>query len=318
MLPLDGVKVLARCSGRQAQQNIYVTYTDSKGNYSFVFGQTNSQMPMDASVNPNEMAFQGQSSFQTTCEVSAAAAGFISNQVLVQVRNSLEVTESNKLILTPIGGGQETGGIVSAISLAAPDNARKEYSKGMDELHDKKFDKAEKHFKKATEIYPKFAIAWYKLGQIASEGGKADEADKAFNQAITADDKYVPPYLDLAMMAATANKWQDVSDLTGKAIAADPTHFPEAFFFNAVASFNLRKPELAEKSALRAASLDKENHFPRIQLLLAEIYEYEGKHPQAAEQFKKFLTLAPKSKDAPAIRERLAKMESPAQIAGPK
>jgi len=309
----EGIKVIARCSGARGQGGVYSSYTDSKGNFSMTFGQSQ-QVPMDASVDPSDPTLQNSGSPMQilSCDLTASSAGFISTMMTVQIRNSLDMQEIGKLVLTPMNGGTDPGGIVSVTTLSAPDNAQHEFSKGLQDMRDKKLDKAEKHLLKATEEYPNFAIAWHKLGQLQADSAQRPKAAESFQKAIDADPKYVPPYLDLAVLTAGSGKWDVVAGLTAKAIAADSTHFPEAFFVNAIANLNLGNAAQAEKQALRAEELDRQNYFPRIQLLLAEIYDRSGRGDAAALHFKKFLSLDPKSQEAEMVKQRLAKLEVPA------
>lgn len=314
---MDAAKVVARCNAsRSSQGGVYSAYTDLKGNFSITVGQAQGQNSvMDASVDPMDPTLQlSRNSMQMmSCEVTASAAGYISSQITVQFRSSLDTTEMGKLVLQPIGGGANLGGVVSVTTLSAPNNAQREYAKGIQDLRDNKFQKAEKHFTKATNEYPKFAIAWDKLGQLALDGADRVAARQSFQKAIDADPKFVPPYLHLALMNGEESKWDIARDLATKAISVDPQHFPEAYFLQAAATFNLGDPLAAEKSAQRADALDKQHSFPRIQLLLAEICNRTGRASAAADHFRRFLELAPNSQEAAAVKSKLAKLEMPPQ-----
>jgi tetratricopeptide (TPR) repeat protein len=306
----DGAKVIARCYGGRAAGAIYTAYTDLKGNFSLTFGQGQSSAPMDASVDPIDPVMSiGRSGTQLQCEISALAAGYISSQMTVQFRSSLDSNEMGKLVLSPIGGVQDLGGIVSVTSLSAPQGAQHEYAKGVQDLRDKKFDKAEKHFRKATEEFPKYAVAWEKLGQLQVESKNRADAGNSFQKAIDADPKYVPPYLALATLNAEDSKWDSVLEITNHALNIDHQHFSHAYFLNSAAYLNTGNIAAAEKSGLRAEELDKQHLQPRIQLLLAEIFTRTGRPAIAADHFRKFLELAPNSAEAESVRTRLAKLE---------
>jgi tetratricopeptide (TPR) repeat protein len=308
----DAAKVVARCYGGRTKGAIYSAYTDLKGNFSLTFGQGPSNAPMDASVDPiDPMMASGGGMQVMQCDVTASATGYISSQMTVQFRNSLDNTEMGKLVLQPISGNtqQDMGGIVSTVSLAAPQNAQHEYAKGIEELRDNKLDKAEKHFRKATEQYPKYAVAWERLGKLLSDANNKLEARSSFYHAIDADPKYVPPYLALASLNAEDSQWDSVLELTDKAINLDNQHFALAYFLHSAANFNKGNNAVAEKSGLRAEAIDKQHQHPRIQLLLAEIFNRAGKPAVAAEHLRKFLELDPTSKEAEAARTKLAKLE---------
>jgi tetratricopeptide (TPR) repeat protein len=306
----DSVKVVARCYGGRAAGAIYSAYTDMKGNFSLTFGQGQSIAPMDASVDPiDPVMSMGRTNTQMQCEITAMAAGYISSQMTVQFRSSLDSTEMGKLVLTPIGGTQDLGGIVSVTSLSAPQGAQHEYAKGVQDLRDNKFDKAEKHFRKATDEFPKYAVAWEKIGQLDMQAQNREDARTCFQKAIEADPKYVPPYLMMATLNAEDSKWDSVLEITNHAINIDGQHFAHAYFLNSAAYLNTGNLAAAEKSGLRAEELDKQHVQPRIQLLLAEIFSRTGRVAVAAAHFRKFLELAPNSSEAEAVRTKLAKLE---------
>ena len=308
----DAAKVVARCYGGKSSAAIYSAYTDLKGNFSLTFGQGPSNAPMDASVDPiDPMMAASRASQVMQCEVTASAAGYISSQITVQFRSSLDNTEMGKLTLQPMNANsqQDMGGIVSTVSLAAPQNAQHEYAKGIEELRDHKLDKAEKHFRKATEQYPKYAVAWERLGKLESDANNRLEARSSFLHAIDADPKYVPPYLSLGSLNAEESQWDSVLELMNKAISLDNQHFALAYFLHSAANFNKGNIGVAEKSGLRAEQIDKEHAHPRLQLLLAEIFNRAGRPAVAAEHLRKFLELDPTSKEADAARTKLAKLE---------
>jgi len=44
-------------------------------------------------------------------------------------------------------------------------------------------------------------------------------------------------------------KWQELADLSAKALELDPVDYPQLFLYAAVANYNLRKPETAERTS---------------------------------------------------------------------
>jgi superkiller protein 3 len=164
-------------------------------------------------------------------------------------------------------GAQEEGRTVSAVSLAAPKDAKKAYEKGLDANKKKKPEDAQKNFEKAVELYPKYATAWYELGMLQVAQKKPEEARKSFDAALEADPKFMKPYLQVAVLQMQAQKWQELADITAKTVKLDPFDYPQAFFFNSVANYNLKNYEAAEKSAMEAERLDTRHQMPKVSLL---------------------------------------------------
>ena len=92
---------------------------------------------------------------------------------------------------------------------------------------------------------------------------QTEQARNSYAQALEADAKFIKPYLQLALISARENKWQEVADTTDRAIKLDPYDFPQAYFYNSVANYNLGKLDAAEKSAREAQKLDTAHRFPR-------------------------------------------------------
>ena len=134
-----------------------------------------------------------------------------------------------------------------------------------------------------------------------------------------ADPKFVLPYLSLSLLEMQAKRWQKLADVTETTVKLDPFDYPQAYFFNSVANFNLRNLEAAEKSALQAERLDTRHQFPKVNHLLGLIMADRKDWGGAAQRFKEYLKWAPKATDADAVRAQLAQVEKiQAQVASAK
>jgi len=300
-------------------------YTDAKGYFAIELG-ANRGVIQDASEfsvssnNPSLTGMQGagNSTFGRSvetpdrkymgCDLQAKAAGFRSQAVPLAGRRPMDDPNIGTILLHRLGG-QEEALTVSAVSLAAPKDAKKAYDKGMDALKKKKFADAQTNFEKAVELYPKYALAWYELGRLRAAQDQADIARGSFDQAIKADPKFVLPYLSISLLEVQARRWQQVADVTDKTVQLDPFTYPQAYFFNSVANFNLRNLPAAEKSALQAERLDTRHQFPKVNHLLGLIMADRKDWAGAAQHFKEYLKLAPKAPDADAVRAQLAQIE---------
>jgi tRNA C32,U32 (ribose-2'-O)-methylase TrmJ len=85
--------------------------------------------------------------------------------------------------------------------------------------------------------------------------------------------------------------------------------YPQAYFLNAAANYNLHHVDLAERSALAAEKVDVEHLFPQVEQLLGTIYVERHKYTEAVSKFRAYLTLAPSASDAQATRQQLAVLE---------
>lgn len=202
-----------------------------------------------------------------------------------------------------------SGTTISASSLLAPKNAIKAYERGMESLRKGDQDSAQKNFQKAITIYPKYATAWFELGRLEMPSDRG-AARSFFENAIAADDKYVLPYTQLALINALQRDWAATRDITERAIGLDRVNFPQIFFFNAVAQYNLHHLTDAESRVREAIKIDPQHQIPRTHQLLSTILEAKGDLAGAAEQLRAYIEISPNQAEIEKSRQQLAKLES--------
>jgi tetratricopeptide (TPR) repeat protein len=243
----------------------------------------------------------------TGCDIRASLAGFRSDAVNLGGRRQLDNPDLGVLILHRIANVEGT--TISATTLAAPRDARKAYDKARELLRKGKTREAEKEFDKAVAAYPQFAAAWNSLGEIHEQNKEWADARRCFSQALSADPKLVTPYMHLAAQSAADKNWPEVEATTARLIHLDPYDFPEAFYFNGVAAYNLQKYDEALASAREAQKLDTAHKFPRIAYLLGIALYRKKDYAAAAEQMRGYLALVPDAPDAAQVKQQLAELE---------
>ncbi len=149
------------------------------------------------------------------------------------------------------------------------------------------------------------------LGQILEAQQQPEQARRACSQASEADPNYLPSYLCLAEIAGREERWDDVLRDTTRALELDPLHDPYAYFFSAIAYFNLNQLPEAEKRALKAEEIDRNHREPMVQFLLAQIYEAKHNPTDAASHLREYLELVPDSQGSDFLREHLAEIQNP-------
>jgi tetratricopeptide (TPR) repeat protein len=197
---------------------------------------------------------------------------------------------------------------VPSANLQAPAKAKKEYSAACASLKDQKYDAAEDHLRKALKQEPHFLAAWVTLGQLLAGRQRSDEARTACSQALSVDPGYLPPYLCLTDIAARSEAWDEALQLSARALELEPRNDFIAYGYNAAAYLNLHKLPEAERSALRALEIDKNNADPRVHFLLAQIYEAKKDLVNEAAQLREYLKFAD-SADAAMVNQVLADLE---------
>jgi tetratricopeptide (TPR) repeat protein len=303
-------------------------HTDSKGYFSIQLGANKIDAFQDASnssfgditqrgLNPAVGGFDNGGSFGKNtgvseralagCELRASIPGYVSQTVELAMRRAMDNPDIGTILVHRIADTE--GSTVSATALSAPKNAKKALQKGYDLEKKKELDQATASFQQAVDAYPKYAEAWFELGRVQAAQARIELARKSFDEAIRADSKFVPPYIQISLLELQAQRWQELADVTDKAVRLAPFGFPQAFFLNAVANYNLKHVDLAERSARRAQELDTRHQIPLVSRLLGVILADRHDYAGAAEQMRDYLKFAPQGKDAADVRSQLEAFE---------
>jgi len=309
------------CSGSQHS----VAYADSKGHFSFQFGQNNGMLP-DASESSagrgrggsgfgsaqsagggNPLSSNPFGNQMNGCELRADLAGYRSTTAQLYNHTSMDNPDVGTLILHRMGASEGTS--VSATALMAPKDARKAYEHGLQSLLKSRPGDAQKDFEKAVAAYPKYADAWLNLGKVRMRQQDFEPAREAMLKAIEADAKLVGPYIELGLMAAQEKKWDDASQYLDKGLRLDPIDFPQAWFADAVANYNLKKYDAAEKACRETVKLDLRHANPKAQYLLGVILINKKDYAGAAEQYRAYVRLAPNAPEIDSVKDQLGQLE---------
>lgn len=317
--PNSNIRIERICGGSPRLES----HTDNKGRFSFQLDQDQSvdTDAADASATirpggqnvtgPNSTSGYSGTNSRTSslwnCELRAAYPGYRSDLVDLGTRRSLDDPDLGTLVLHRLGNVQ--GSTISVTTALAPKHAQKDYEKGLQLAQKGDFENAEKRLRAATDAYPKYAIAWFSLGEVEQRLGRTDDARKAWQNAAAADTKYVSPLAALASLAIRESKWQEAVDYSKQATDLNPIEFPGAFWFNAFGNYQLKQMDAAEKSDRALLKLDTAHKYPQAENLLAHILAEKGNLSEAATHLRAYLALEPNAKDAAALRQALEKMD---------
>jgi tetratricopeptide (TPR) repeat protein len=319
--PPNRVTIQRMCGTRPHNEG----YTDSKGYFSIQLGSSAPNVFQDASTggldDPSDR-FNTMSGTQNNnsgiterdlmnCELRADLPGYRSQAVPLMNRRPMDNPDIGTIFLHRIGATEGT--TISATTLAAPKDARKAYEKGIELAKKNKLDEARANMEHAVEIYPRYAQAWTDLARMQASKGEAEAARESLARAIQADDKFVPPYIELSRIQLSARQWQQLADTTDRALRLDSFNYPQAYFFNAVANYNLHRVDAAEESVRRAQRLDSRHQLPQTSHLLGVILADRKDYTAAAEQIRDYLKFAPDAQNAADVRQQLQRIEQMAK-----
>ena len=238
---------------------------------------------------------------QVGCHISVALGGYRKFTGYVQ--------EGTLITLRRLGPNE--GSSVSAASLNAPPEAKKQYEAGEAAAAKKKWAKAEEFLRAAVAGYPQYAMAWSELGQALQEQGRLPEAKEAFEKARAADPLYIKPIVQLAGASGAQQQWEDELRMSEEALKMHPVEFPAAYFYHAEAAYHLGKVEEAERLTREAIQLDPGGTCPASLVLLGQIFEKQGNPHDAVIEYRNYLQIAPGGPQAREVKEALARLKRP-------
>jgi len=296
------------CRGRRHSE----TYSDVHGNFSFRFGDpTQGAVAAISDASSSDVTLRAgmQSALDLQdCQVQAELAGFSSQAVELNNRlGQLNNIDVGRVPLHRLAHVEGTS--ISVTSALAPAPAKKAFEKGLEQAKKSKWDDAQRSFERAVQIYPRYATAWYQLGRLQLRKNDVASAKQSFEQSVVADAKYVNPYDGLAQLAMQARDWKNVVEITSKLVSLNPVNFPDAYYENAAANYNLKNFDDAEKSALQGVRVDEAHQIPRLQYLLAMIFVQKQNYQAASEHMQLFLNQAKQPDDIDLGKKGLAEIQ---------
>lgn len=221
-----------------------------------------------------------------------------------------EVTLHHQAVVVLKRIGAHEGSTVSARALEVPAEALKAWEKGIEEMNKGKWDKARKDLEQAVAIWPKYASAWTDLAEVYRRQSLDHEARAAYERALQADPKYVRAYVQTARLSLDQGRLEDGLRLSQQAVAINPTEFPEAWFYNAVANFSLKRLDAAQTSVQRALDLDTRHALlPRAEHLLGCILAQKREYQQALVHLRNYVRISPLATDVPETISLIAVLE---------
>jgi uncharacterized protein HemY len=90
--------------------------------------------------------------------------------------------------------------------------------------------------------------------------------------------------------------------------------FPQAWLFNAVANYSMRKMDAAEKSAREGISRDPNHRYPTMNHLLGVLLAMKQDYAESAQNLRDYVRFAPNASDLEDVKKQLAEVEKVASV----
>lgn len=243
----------------------------------------------------------------SNCELIAESPGYASSKASLAGRGGQENFDVGMIVLHRVVAGE--GHTVSMLSLQAPKEAKKNFDKGTSLAVANKPTEAAASFLTAVTIYPQYADAWLGLGKIQWQLGQKDEAHTSFGKATELDTKLVGPWQELGFLACDESRWEEAVRYLDQAIRLDPMDSAPAWFFSALANYNLGRYDAAEKSIRAELKLDHGTN-PRADFLLGLVLIARKDFAAGADALRNYIAAAPASPDVASAKRELSRLET--------
>jgi tetratricopeptide (TPR) repeat protein len=266
---------------------------------------------------------------------SGLRAGEFQIKILTFGTNYEETVQDVRLVSLPLGNGRYSSdvayvdiylkldrrkinagspGKASVVFVQeVPDEARKLYKKGVEQLADKK-DEGLDALKKAIEILPTYYDALDRLGSEYVLRQKYQEAAPYLIRAIDVNKRSYSSFYALGIVGYNLKNWQAAIEALREATTINPQSINAQIFYGMVLRID-GQLEKAEKALLQAKSLSEKNSSPIAELhwQLALLYEKTARYKEAADELERYLKIAPKSANAEQIKKLIGDLRAKAK-----
>src|SRR5215472_309862 len=193
---------------------------------------------------------------------------------------------------------------VSSVSLAIPAAAQKEFDAGSSLLATDPQGSLS-HFRKAIELYPKYAEAWVLLSLAHLKLNQRADALEDVGKAIEADPKFNKAYTVQGRLLLEGRQFEKAEAALQESLRLEPQAW-DAHFELARCYYNLSRMTEALKEAQLARDLPQAS--TATHLLLADIYLKQSQKKEALAELETYVHAEPASPMLPRIQQKIAQL----------
>jgi len=237
----------------------------------------------------------------------------VANEQAASVREEIEVREDVAVVNLRLNTSDSAlvppqSGLVSLTELRAPRRARDAYQKAEQAIARNRSGEGSKNLQKALEIYPAYAPALTLRGVLSMDNNDLTAAVEDFDRAIHADDSYAVAYGAMASALNRLSKFDDALRAAERASSLSPNSWQPYF--------EMAKSYIAKSDYQRALQqlTDAQEHltreYPALHLVRANALLGLKNYPDAANELKIFLKIAPRDPNASAAQETLGQINA--------
>jgi tetratricopeptide (TPR) repeat protein len=237
--------------------------------------------------------------------IRASRQGYEPGDAHVDLGNGDRTLQNVDILLKPREQERDgpPDGIVAASALRIPDNARKEFAQGSRLLNEKKdFPRSIAAFRRAIELYPGYADAYFLLGSAQLQTRATAAAEASLRKAIALDAHMTAAYYPLAVLLFGERRYSEERELLLEAQKLDSTDWRWLF---ELARCHAQQGQWDTALGYGLTASENAHVPPKVHLLLADIYANSNKPREAIAELERFAMLDPTSAYMDRVREVL-------------
>jgi Flp pilus assembly protein TadD len=205
----------------------------------------------------------------------------------------------------------EGGGAASSVfAQEVPEEARKLYEKGVNEL-DQQNDSDLSNLKKAIEIFPTYFLALERLGIEYVKRKQYQAALPFLIKAVEVNNRSASVYFSLGLAAYHLKHFKESGEAF-RAVTILSPQLARGHLWYGTVLYRDGSFDKAEKSLLRAKELSKDSPIPEIHWQLGLLYNRTKRNQLAINELETFLKLQPENAEKEEIKSLIAKLRAQA------
>jgi tetratricopeptide (TPR) repeat protein len=202
---------------------------------------------------------------------------------------------------------KEKSGVIDAALMAAPKPAAELYQKALQSEQAGDNEKAIEQLQRAIALYPRFSLAFNKLGVIYQRLGRLDEAEKALSAAIGIEPEVFELRLNYGIVLLRNKHYTEADTQFQRALKIKDV--PLAHLVRGKTLIHLGKFPEAENE-LQMVIKAGGDEVAMAYRFLGALYNERGEAKLAIAALEKYLSLAPKARDAESVREIIKQLRA--------
>jgi tetratricopeptide (TPR) repeat protein len=214
-----------------------------------------------------------------------------------------------RVVLTRAPTQRTTTPVPALTDMTAPKKARKEFARGVQALHAKRWHDARKEFERAVAEYPCYARALTGLASLQIAARDLDAAAANLHQAIRCDPGFPDAFTSLGQVLNSQKKFAESEEVLKQGLRLSPQAW-QLYDQLATAHYNEGQYGKAEEEWLRVLSIDPAPP-AELHAKLAAVYLRGGARDKAYAEMQAYLQADPNGRFAAEFRAMMPRLGPP-------